>query len=93
MVGKPTKLVPSPNVAEDHQTMNAKALAIRNAAIMVRDNEAPANLTTTALDIITDNDRLNTLSRNIKEMALPNAAIDIAKKVMELVGSTAKKGV
>jgi UDP-N-acetylglucosamine--N-acetylmuramyl-(pentapeptide) pyrophosphoryl-undecaprenol N-acetylglucosamine transferase len=73
--------------------MNAKALAIRNAAIMVRDNEAPANLTTTALDIITDNDRLNTLSRNIKEMALPNAAIDIAKKVMELVGSTAKKGV
>jgi UDP-N-acetylglucosamine:LPS N-acetylglucosamine transferase len=60
---------------------------------MVRDNEAPANLTTTALDIITDNDRLNTLSRNIKEMALPNAAIDIAKKVMERVGSTAKKGV
>lgn len=88
MVGKPTILVPSPNVAEDHQTMNAKALAVRNAAIMVKDNDAPANLAQTALKIIVDNERLNILSRNIKEMALPNAAIDIARKVIELAGST-----
>lgn len=86
MVGKPSILVPSPNVAEDHQTMNAKALATRNAAILVKDSVAPEALATTALEIINDEQRLKTLSINIKEMALPNAANEIASKVIEVAG-------
>jgi UDP-N-acetylglucosamine--N-acetylmuramyl-(pentapeptide) pyrophosphoryl-undecaprenol N-acetylglucosamine transferase len=86
MVGKPSILVPSPNVAEDHQTMNAQALATRNAAILVKDSVAPEALATTALEIINDEQRLKTLSINIKEMALPNAANDIASKVIEVAG-------
>ncbi|MDD3567697.1 MAG: undecaprenyldiphospho-muramoylpentapeptide beta-N-acetylglucosaminyltransferase [Bacteroidales bacterium] len=84
MVGKPAILVPSPNVAEDHQTMNAQALATRDAAILVKDSDAPQRLAKEALDVITDDKRLDTLSINIKKMALPNAANDIATKVIEV---------
>ncbi len=84
LVGKPSILVPSPNVAEDHQTKNANALVANNAAILVKDSDAPANLANVAINAISDNKTLQALSANIKKMALPNAASDIAKKVIEV---------
>ena len=84
MVGKPTILVPSPNVAEDHQTMNAKALAKRNAAIMIKDTDAHKDLVTIALDTLSNDKKLTELSSNILRLSLPNAANDIAKKVITI---------
>ena len=85
LVGKPAILVPSPNVAEDHQTQNAIALVSCDAAAMVRDVEAQAKLIPTAIGLLQNNDRLVVLARNIKKMALPNSAQIIAKEVMKLV--------
>lgn len=85
LVGKPAILVPSPNVAEDHQTQNAIALVSSDAAVMVRDVEAQAKLIPTAIGLLQNNDRLVVLARNIKKMALPNSAQIIAKEVMKLV--------
>ena len=84
MVGKPTILVPSPNVAEDHQTMNAKALSQRNAAIMIRDVDAQKNLVAIALETLSNDKKLAELSANILRLSLPNAANDIAKKVIAI---------
>lgn len=89
MVGKPTILVPSPNVAEDHQTMNAKALVKKGAAIMVTDANAPKDLVSEALNLIDNEGITIELSNNILSMALPNAATDIAKKAMSIAMSTA----
>ena len=84
-VGKPTILVPSPNVAEDHQTMNAKALAQKNAAIMVKDLDAEKLLVSTALSTIQNENKLTELGKNISNMALPNAANSIAEIVLTLI--------
>lgn len=84
LIGKPVILVPSPNVAEDHQTKNALALADRNAAIMIPDSEAREKLIETALTVIADKQRLHTLSDNILQMALPNSAYKIAREVFRL---------
>ena len=84
-VGKPTILVPSPNVAEDHQTMNAKALAQKNAAIMVKDLDAEKLLVSTALSTIQNENKLTKLGKNISNMALPNAANSIAEIVLTLI--------
>ena len=82
LLGKPTILVPSPNVAEDHQTKNAMALVNKNAAIMVRDSDALKDLVPTAIETVMDEEKLASLSAEIKKLALPNAANDIAKIVM-----------
>lgn len=84
LVEKPVILVPSPNVAEDHQTKNAQALVEREAAILVTDLQAKENLVQTAIEVVTDQDKRNELSKNIGMMARPNAARDIAKEVMKL---------
>ena len=84
LVGKPTILVPSPNVAEDHQTMNAKALANKEAALMIKDSDAQQLLVSTALSTIQNENKLADLSKNISNMALPNAANSIAEKVIML---------
>ncbi len=89
MVGKPTILVPSPNVAEDHQTMNAKALVKKGAAIMVADANAPIDLVDTTLGTLAKDEVMTELSKNILSMALPNAATDIAKKAMSIATGTA----
>ncbi|NDV57329.1 undecaprenyldiphospho-muramoylpentapeptide beta-N-acetylglucosaminyltransferase [Bacteroides sp. 519] len=80
-------LVPSPNVAEDHQTKNAMALVNKGAAILVKDAEANEKLISTALQTITDEEALKSLSINISKMALPNSANIIAKEVLKLVES------
>ena len=84
LVQKPVILVPSPNVAEDHQTKNAQALVEREAAILVTDLQARDNLVKTAIEVVTDQNKRNELSKNIGLMARPNAARDIAKEVMKL---------
>ena len=66
---KPVVLVPSPNVAEDHQTKNALALVNNQAAVMVTDKDAPQRLVDTALSIVHDNTRLVSLSQQIGKMA------------------------
>ena len=84
LIGKPVILVPSPNVAEDHQTKNAMALATRNAALMVTDAEAPQKLIDLAISTVNDDTQLKSLSENVLKMALPNSAEIIAKEVIKL---------
>ena len=84
LIGKPVILVPSPNVAEDHQTKNALALSTRDAAIYVKDAEAPATLLELALKTVNDDAKLKSLSENVLKLALPNSAEIIAKKVIKL---------
>jgi len=84
ITGKPVILVPSPNVAEDHQTKNALALSNKGAAVLVKDTEAKDNLIQNALDIVNDESKLKELSTNIKKMALNNSADIIAREVLKV---------
>ena len=84
LIGKPVILVPSPNVAEDHQTKNALALSTRNAAIYVKDAEAPATLLELAIKTVNDEAKLKSLSENVLKLALPDSADIIAKEVIKL---------
>lgn len=84
LLGKPAILVPSPNVAEDHQTHNAMALVNKDAAVLVRDAEAADKLVSTALDLIRDDKRLETLHTNILKLAQADSAKRIAEEVMRL---------
>ena len=81
LLGKPAILVPSPNVAEDHQTKNAQALVARDAAVMVTDADAPHTLISTALSLVADADRLASLAANVAKMALPDADAVIVDQV------------
>ncbi len=85
IVGKPIILVPSPNVAADHQTYNALALKNRNAAILVPDSEAENSLMTEALDLIIDKNKRLVLSENLKKLAIPDSANRIASEILALV--------
>ena len=84
LLGKPVILVPSPNVAEDHQTKNALALVQKSAALMVTDADARRALLPLAVNTVTDVLRLEDLSRQICKWAKPNAASDIADVVIAL---------
>jgi UDP-N-acetylglucosamine--N-acetylmuramyl-(pentapeptide) pyrophosphoryl-undecaprenol N-acetylglucosamine transferase len=84
LLGKPAILVPSPNVAEDHQTHNAMALVNKNAAVLVKDVEAAERLIPTALELIKDEKRLQTLHENILQLAQKDSAKRIAEEVMKL---------
>ena len=85
LLGKPVILVPSPNVAEDHQTKNALALVNKDAALYVKDIEAGEKLFDTALKTIVDNELLKQLSLNIGKLALPDSARIIAQEVLKLI--------
>ena len=84
LIGKPVILVPSPNVAEDHQTKNAMALVNRQAALYVKDAEASATLIRLAIATAVDDALLQRLSKNILKMALPDSAAIIAREVIAL---------
>ena len=84
LIGKPVILVPSPNVAEDHQTKNALALSTRDAAIYIKDAEAPDVLLQTAIKTVNDDAKLKSLSENVLKLALPDSANIIAKEVINL---------
>ena len=87
LLGKPVILVPSPNVAEDHQTKNALALVNKQAALYVKDVEAAKILLPLAIDTAKDDAKLQSLHENILKMALPNSADIIAKEVIKLAHS------
>ena len=84
LIGKPVILVPSPNVAEDHQTKNALALANRDAALYVKDADAPASLLPLAINTVNDSAKLQSLSDNVRKLALPDSADIIAREVIKL---------
>ncbi len=84
ILGKPVILVPSPNVAEDHQTKNAMALVNKKAAICVKDIEAVQILIPLAVDTVKDDNKLQELHKNILKLALPDSAEIIAKEVIKL---------
>lgn len=85
LLHKPVILVPSPNVAEDHQTKNALALVNKDAAIYVKDVEAKEKLLPVALETIADAGQLKSLSEHIAKLALPDSAAMIAKEVLKLI--------
>ena len=84
LIGKPVILVPSPNVAEDHQTKNAMALVNKDAALMVKDVDAPQEVISLALAPVMDEKKLCTLSENVKKLGLPASADIIADEVLKL---------
>ena len=84
LLGKPSILVPSPNVAEDHQTHNAMALVKKQAAVLVKDNNAHSELIATALQLMADDQQLQELHTHILTLALPDSARMIAAEVMQL---------
>lgn len=86
VLGKPVILVPSPNVAEDHQTKNAQALVGKDAAILIADHEARAVLVDTALALVADAPRQNELAANIAKLAITDADEVIAREVLKLAG-------
>ena len=91
LLGKPCILVPSPNVAEDHQTKNALALSTKDAAIFVKDAEARNTLIGIALATVCDDAKLASLSENVKKLAFHNSADVIAEEVYKLAKEYANK--
>jgi UDP-N-acetylglucosamine--N-acetylmuramyl-(pentapeptide) pyrophosphoryl-undecaprenol N-acetylglucosamine transferase len=85
LIGKPVVLVPSPNVAEDHQTKNALALVDKHAAVMVKDIDARNVLIDELLKLINNKEQQIILSKNILQLGIPNAADRIAKEVLKLI--------
>lgn len=87
IAGKPSILVPSPNVAEDHQTKNAMALVERDAAVMVTDKDASSTLVDEALKLLFDESRAARLRENIAAMAKPRATEDIVDEIEKLINT------
>jgi UDP-N-acetylglucosamine--N-acetylmuramyl-(pentapeptide) pyrophosphoryl-undecaprenol N-acetylglucosamine transferase len=85
LVGKPAILIPSPNVAEDHQTKNAMALASKGAAIMVRDSDCRDTGVQTVLDLLGNPTAQQQMSRNIKALGRPKAADLIVDEIDKLI--------
>ena len=84
-LGLPAILVPSPNVAEEHQTKNAQAVSNRNAAIMVRDADAPNELVDCMLRTVANDGVLKTLADNVAQMALRDSAVHIVDEVFKII--------
>ena len=85
IVGKPVIFIPSPNVAEDHQTKNAKAIVEKNAAIMIKEEDLNVDFENKFKQLIASPENLEKLSKNIKDLALINATKDIANEVEKLL--------
>ncbi|MEM6965456.1 MAG: glycosyltransferase [Bacteroidota bacterium] len=84
LVGKPAILIPSPNVAEDHQTMNAKALSDEAAAILVKD-KAAGTMIKQALQLLDNEQSMQAMGSNMKKLALPDSAKNIVAEILKLV--------
>ena len=85
IIGKPTIFIPSPNVAEDHQTKNAKAICDKNGAILIRESELDTSFERIFEDLISNEEKQKTLSQNIKKLAKPNATKDIVEEIVKLL--------
>jgi UDP-N-acetylglucosamine--N-acetylmuramyl-(pentapeptide) pyrophosphoryl-undecaprenol N-acetylglucosamine transferase len=90
VVGKPAILVPSPNVAEDHQTMNALSLVEQNAALMVKDSNARADLLPLAFELLEDDERKKELVEHISKLSKPHATSKIVDQIEQLVRNVEK---
>ena len=90
VVGKPVILVPSPNVADDHQTKNALSLVERSAAQMVRDNEASKHLVPAILELLANEEQQRQLASNIRLMGRPHATVDIVNEIEKLIQPNTK---
>jgi UDP-N-acetylglucosamine--N-acetylmuramyl-(pentapeptide) pyrophosphoryl-undecaprenol N-acetylglucosamine transferase len=91
VAGKPVILVPSPNVAEDHQTRNAEALTLSHAALMVKDVHAEESLGRSITDLLSDHSLQAAMRANIRRMAIPDAAEKIAREVIDLLPPQKRK--
>lgn len=85
IVGKPVIFIPSPNVAEDHQTKNAKAIVDKNGALLIKENELDTQFTTTFNNLLNDENLQKSLSENIKKLAKVNATKDIVDEIVKLI--------
>jgi UDP-N-acetylglucosamine--N-acetylmuramyl-(pentapeptide) pyrophosphoryl-undecaprenol N-acetylglucosamine transferase len=85
IVGKPVIFIPSPNVAEDHQTKNAQAIVDKGGAIMIKESQLDSEFRDTFSGLINDSDKRDNLSVNIKKMAKVNATKDIADEIVKLL--------
>lgn len=85
IVGKPVIFIPSPNVAEDHQTKNAQAIVDKHGAIMMKENELDAQFETVFEALLKDKGKQESLSENIKKLALPDATKQIADEIIKLI--------
>lgn len=92
IVGKPTIFIPSPNVAEDHQTKNAKAIADKNGAILIKESELDIRFKDVFSEVVQNEELQSELSQNIKSLAKPNATKDIVDEVVKLVMPQRHKG-
>ncbi len=88
LVGKPVVFIPSPNVSEDHQTKNALSISEKNAAILLRENEADERFQQVIQTLLQDEKKQKKLSENIKKLAKPKAAIAIVDEVEKLLNPT-----
>lgn len=85
LVGKPTIFIPSPNVSEDHQTKNAKAIVDKKGAILLKESELESEFEHTFSDLISNQKSQTELSQNIKSLAKPNATKDIVEQIIKLI--------
>lgn len=85
IVGKPTIFIPSPNVAEDHQTKNAKAISDKNGAILIKESELDIRFQDVFSEVVNNKELQKELSQNIKELAKPNATKDIVDEIVKLL--------
>ncbi|WP_438710116.1 undecaprenyldiphospho-muramoylpentapeptide beta-N-acetylglucosaminyltransferase [Aquimarina muelleri] len=90
IVAKPTLFIPSPNVAEDHQTKNAKAIVDKDGALMLKESELEDKFQRTISELLESEELQNKLSKAIKKLALPNATLDIVDEIEELIKNTTK---
>lgn len=85
LVGKPVIFIPSPNVAEDHQTKNASVVVAKGGAIMIKEKELENVFNDVFEDLLANEEKQNALGRQIKKMAKPNATIDIVSEIVKLI--------
>jgi UDP-N-acetylglucosamine--N-acetylmuramyl-(pentapeptide) pyrophosphoryl-undecaprenol N-acetylglucosamine transferase len=85
LVGKPTIFIPSPNVAEDHQTKNAKAIVDKNGALLIKESELDEKFESVFNKLIHDESLQKSLSENMKKLAKPNATKDIVEQIVKLI--------
>lgn len=90
LVGKPTLFIPSPNVAEDHQAKNARAIVDKGGALMLPETELDEKFQSTFSRLATDDEQQSALSQNIKKLARPNATADIADEVEKIINARRK---
>jgi UDP-N-acetylglucosamine--N-acetylmuramyl-(pentapeptide) pyrophosphoryl-undecaprenol N-acetylglucosamine transferase len=85
IVGKPVIFIPSPNVAEDHQTKNAKSIVDKNGALMIKESELDDSFNSVFSDLVANENLQKQLSENIKKLAKVNATNDIVNEIVKLI--------